>query len=131
MEQFWRKKSFKLLSTEWNKKLEDSGFEDVEFELKGDRGLKQRATNSYRQATKLERETRLEYYCFLGYLAHNTVFQNELEQIVMIRHSEGVSCKEISNEIGRHRHYVEFVIKRWQTKWGVKTWSLQARGLKK
>lgn len=131
MAEFWRTKSFKILSIEWNKKLEGSGFKDAEAELKNERSLKQRATNSYRQASELERETRLEYYCFLGYLAHNTIFQNAVEKIVMVRHSDGASCKEIAQEIGRHRHYVEFIIKRWQTTWGIKSWSRQARGLKK
>lgn len=131
MEQFWRKKSFKLLQHTWNKKLETHGFQDAEIELEGDRSLKQRATNSYRQADPLERETRLEYYLFLGHLAHNTIFPNELEKLVMVRHSEGKTYGEIGREIGRHRHSVEFIIKRWQTKWGVKRWSLQARGLKK
>lgn len=131
MEQFWRKKSFRVLSQTWNKRLESSGFTDVEVELKGDRALKQRATNCYRQAHPLERETRLEYFLFLGHLAHNTVFPNDLERLIMVRHSEGKTYGEIGREIGRHRHSVEFIVKRWQTKWGVKRWSLQARGLKK
>jgi hypothetical protein len=131
MEQFWRKKSFRVLSQEWNKKLECSGFTDVEVELKGDRALKQRATNCYRQANSLERETRLEYYLFLGHLAHNTIFPNDLEKLVMIRYSEGKTYGEIAIEVKRHRHSIEFIVKRWQTKWGVKRWSLQARGLKK
>jgi site-specific recombinase XerC len=130
MAEFWRTKAFKVLSVQWNRKLDDSGFKDAETDLKGERGLKQRATNSYRQATQLERETRLEYYCFLGHLAQNTVFKNALERLIMVMHSEGATCREIADEIGRHRHYVEFIIKRWQTTWGIKTWSLQARGLK-
>ena len=131
MEQFWRKKTFKVLLIDWNKKLKTSGFEDAEKELKGDRALKQRATNCYRQADSLERETRLEYYLILGKLAHTTLFPNNLEELVMIRHSEGKTHKEIALEVGRHRHSIEFIIKRWQTKWGIKNWSLQARGLKK
>lgn len=131
MAEFWRTKQFKSLSIEWNKKLEESGFKDSETEIKGERRLKQRSTNSFNKGSDFERETRLEYYCFLGYLAHNTIFQNELEQKIMISLSEGATHKEISEEIGRHRHYVEFIIKRWQTNWGIKNWSLRARGLKK
>jgi hypothetical protein len=134
MEQFWRKKSFKVLLTTWNKKLEKSGFKDAEAEskFKDERTLRQRAARKcFSRADDFERETTLEYYCFLGHLAHNTIFPNELEKIIMIRHSEGATYKEIAQEIGRHRHSVEFIIKRWQTKWGVKRWSLQAQGLKK
>lgn len=135
MEQFWRKKSFKILQREWNKKLVETGFVDAEIEIKSDRILKQRATNSYRQATQLERESRLEYYCFLGYLAHNTVFPSELEKFVMIRHAEGASIREITDEltlrgIVRHRQTIRHVIRRWQTKWGIRTWSLREMNLK-
>jgi hypothetical protein len=136
MEQFWRTKKFKTLTVVWNKKLEASGFHDAEIELKGDRALKQRATNSYRQASELERESRLEYYCFLGYLAHNTMFVDEIEKFIMIRHSEGAEDKEIVEElknmgVSRHRQTVSYVIKRWQVKWGVKNWSLRQRNLRK
>jgi uncharacterized protein (UPF0332 family) len=136
MEQFWRSKKFKTLTEIWNKKLEDSGFNDAEIELKGDRALKQRATNSYRQASELERESRLEYYSFLGYLAHNTKFLCEIEKFIMIRHSEGAEDKEIVEElknmcVSKHRQTVSYIIKRWQVKWGVKNWSLRQRNLRR
>lgn len=136
MEQFWRTKKFKTLIVTWNKKLEESGFDDAEVELKGDRALKQRATNSYRQASQLERESRLEYYSFLGYLAHNTMFVDETEKFIMIRHSEGAEDKEIVEELqnmgcSKHRQTVSYIIKRWQVKWGIKNWSLRQRNLRK
>jgi len=135
VEQFWRKKSFKILSRQWNKRLIESGFSDAEIEIKSDRILKQRATNSYRQATQLERESRLEYYCFLGYLANNTEFPNELEKFVMLRHAEGATIREIVDELNcrgiiRHRQTIRYVIRRWQTKWGIRTWSLREMNLK-
>lgn len=132
MAEFWRTKSFRILSKVWDNKLKESEFEDIETELKiGERVLKRRANNCFSKADDFKRETTLEYFLFLGHLAHNTLFPNELEKLVMIRHSEGKTYKEISVEVGRHRHSVEFIIKRWQTKWGVKRWSLQARGLRK
>lgn len=138
MEQFWRKKTFKVLLIEWNKKLEQSGFEDAEVELKEDRALKQRSTNSYRQADQLERESRLEYYSFLGHLAHSTIFPNELEKFVMLRHSEGALINEIADELlikglsqCKNRWRVRHIIRRWQMKWGIKSWSLQQMNLKK
>src|SRR5271155_1561759 len=98
MEQFWRKKTFKLLLVEWNKKLENAGFDDAEVQLEEDRALKQRSSNSYRQANELERETRLEYYCFLGHLVGSTIFPNELEKFILIMHSEGHTIREIVDE---------------------------------
>lgn len=132
MQQFWRKKTFRLLSQEWNKKLEQSGFKDIETELKiGERVLKKGANNCFSKADDFKKETTLEYYLFLGHLAHNTLFPSDLEKHVMIRHSEGKTYREIAIEIKKHRHSVEFIVKRWQTTWGVKSWSLQARGLGK
>lgn len=136
MEQFWRSRKFKVSLQEWNKKLEDIGFEDAEVELKGDRALKQRATNCYKQASELERESRLEYFTFIGHLANNTKFPDEVEEFVMLKHSEGFSIAEIVAELSdinrpRHRHTVGFIIKRWQTKWGVRSWSLRQMNLKK
>lgn len=136
MEQFWRNKKFKTLTVIWNKKLEESGFNDAEIELKGDRALKQRATNSYRQASELERESRLEYYSFLGYLAHNTKFKDGTEELIMIRNSEGIESTEIINELKQngisiHKQTVNYIIKRWHTKWGIKSWSLRQRNLRK
>lgn len=136
MGQFWRTKGFKSLSKKWNKVLEDNGFEDAEIELKEDRVLKQRSTNSYRQASQLERDSRLEYYCFLGHLANNTVFPNELEKFVMIKHAEGLTIKEILDEISlrgikKHRRTIGYIIRRWQMKWGLKHWSLLQMKIKR
>jgi hypothetical protein len=133
---FWRTRQFKVISQAWELKLEKSGFVDAEIEVKGDRVLKQRATNCYRQASQLDRESRLEYFTFLGYLAHNTQFKSELEKIVMIRHSEGKTSKEILKELNKNgiircRQNIEYIIRRWQNKWGVKSWSLKQMGLKK
>jgi len=136
MEQFWKKKGFKNLARSWNKILAESGFDDAEVELKDDRALKQRASNSYRQASQLERESKFEYYTFLGHLAFNTVFPTELERLVMTRHSEGATIKEIVEEINlrgisRDRKTIRYIIRRWQMKWGVKTWTLRQMNLKK
>lgn len=133
---FWRTRKFKALSHEWDLRLETSGFIDAEVSLKQDRVLKQRADNCYRQASEIERESRLEYYLFLGHLAHNTVFPNELEKYIMVRYSEGAGIKDIVHEIkargiSRHRETVCHIIRRWQTNWGIKTWSLKQRHLKK
>jgi hypothetical protein len=137
MSQFWDTKNFKKLAKTWDKKLKQSGFKDAEISLKGDRALKQRATNSYRQANELEREARLEYFSIMGKFAHNTCFNNLIEQHVMIRHSEGSTIKEILKElwklkrITRNRKTIRFIIRRWQNKWGVKIWTLKQMNLKK
>lgn len=155
MAEFWKTKQFKSLLNQWNKKLEQSGFEDAEIELKHDRALRQRATNSYRQANQLERDSRLNYFRQISYFANNTsivngesglslfeyaCFPNELEKIVMIRHSEGAAIKEIIDELKNilqdvgdesRRKTVRFIIRKWQMKWGIRSWSLKQLNLKK
>jgi len=134
--EFWKAKKFKELNTEWNKKLKESGFEDLEVETKGERLLKQRAANSYRQANELERQTRLDYFLLLGYLAHNTKFDSSFDQLVMLRHSEGKTIKEIVDEISkngisRDRKTIRYIIRRWQMRWGIRNWKLKQMNLKK
>lgn len=135
MGQFWRTSKFRCLNKEWNKKLKDSEFEDAEIDLKGDRSLKQRSSNCYRQATQLERESRLDYYLLVGSLANDTEFETELEKLVMIRHAEGATIKEIVEEIKRQgmpreRRNIRHIIRRWQAKWGIRSWTLKQMNLK-
>lgn len=135
MGQFWRTAKFRVLNREWNKKLEEVKFKDAEIDLKGDRSLKQRASNAYRQATLLERESRLDYYLLLGNLTSSTQFDNKLEELVMVRHAEGATIKEIVEEITkrgmpRERRNIRHIIRRWQAKWGIRTWTLKQMNLK-
>ena len=136
MEQFWKSKKFKALYREWNKNLELSGFIDAEIQVAEERTLKQRATNSYRQASPLERETRLNYYCHLGYLAHHTFFGNEIDKYVMIKHSEGATIKQIveglaAQGVSRGRLTIRYIIRRWEAHWGIRRWSLKQMNLKR
>lgn len=112
------------------------GFEDAEVDLKGDRALKQKASNSYRQAAELERESRLDYYCIVSNLAQNTKFHNILDEIVMVKHSDGATIKEIVDilklkGISRDRKTIRYIIRRWQMNWGIKIWSPRQMNLKK
>lgn len=136
MAQFWRTKSFRHLSKIWNNKLKQSDFLDAEIELGSERALKQRATNCYNQASELERETRFEYYSFLGYLAQNTDFISNLDRIIMIMHADGATIKEIVKELDklnmpRERKTVGRIIRRWQMSWGIRSWSLKQMYLRK
>ena len=131
--QFWRTKQFQALSKTWELNLKRCGFQDAEVSLKGDRALKQRATNSYRQASELERDTRLEYYRILGQLTNETKFKNELEKKIMVMHADGHTIKEIVEglHISRDRKTIRYIIRRWQMKWGIRNWSLSQMNLKK
>lgn len=133
--EFWKSKGFKSLSKEWELRLTGSGFSDAEEDSKGERSLKQRADNCYRQASSLERETRLEYFSVLGSLAHATEFDDDIEAFIMLRHSEGAIIKEIVDEleargIKKFRKTVSYIIRRWQMRWGLRTWTRKEMNLK-
>lgn len=133
--EFWKTKKFREANLEWNKILKESGFVDAEIELNGGVTLKQRATNAYRQASQLERDTRLDYYLHLGYWTHNTKFPNKLEAFIMTRHAEGATIKEIVEEIktkhrSLNRKTIRFIIRRWQTKWGIRRWNCRQMNLR-
>lgn len=136
MAEFWRTKTFQVLSRDWNHKLEESGFSDIEIDLKQDRALKRRAASCYEKASPLEREVKLEYFCFVSSLVNETFFPNELEKIIMTRHADGDTIEEIvqrirSDGISRDRKTVRRIIRRWQMKWGVRHWSLKEMHLKR
>lgn len=132
----WKRKEFKIILKLWNSKLEQSGFIDHEIELKGDRALKQHATNAYRQAQSLERETRLDYYRLVGNKASNSRYRCKVEKFIMLRHADGLTLKEIEQELlrlgfKRCTKTIGFIIKRYQVKWGIRSWTPRQMNLKK
>jgi hypothetical protein len=133
---FWRTKKFKELNEHWNGILKNSGFVDSEVETKGGMSLKQRSTNAYRQASSLERDSRLEYYLYVGHKAQNTHFDNALEELILKMHAGGSLIKEIADEIKNRndsldRRTIRFIIRRWQMRWGIRRWNHRQVGLKK
>lgn len=152
MEQFWRKKSFKKLSKHWDEILEQSGFKDIEVDLKEERVLKQNSFNCYKQSCELEVGSKIEYYSLLGNKTYNTdkisekdkelslfsyyMFPTEVEQVILCMHAEGALIEEIVQELKnkgqeRNRKTIRHIIRRWQVKWGIKSWSLKEMNLKK
>lgn len=136
MTEFWRTKKFRELYKTWNEKLKESEFEDAEIDLKGDRALKQKAANSYRQATELERDTRFEYFRILGSLANHSEFKCELHKTIMLKHADGSTIKEIVEAIRlegitKDRKTVGYIIRRYQHKWGLKHWTPKQMKIKK
>ncbi len=130
MAEFWKTKSFKITSKEWDKKLKQSGFiDDEEAMRKPHRG--------YEKASQLERELRYEYYSLIGHHVHNTEFPNILEKQILILHAEGFNISEISRELGDFKHFeknrkdIRYIIRRWQQRWGIKRWSLKQLNLKR
>ena len=120
-------KKLKKLKAEWDQKLKDDGFKDIEQTIGNQRVLSQRASNAYRQATTIEREAKQEYYRLLTQYTAQESFDNEADKIIMERRSNGTAIVDISKELKRlgfpcHKQTIRYHIRRYENHWGIKKW---------
>lgn len=83
---------FKKLQTEWYKKLEDSGFQDVEQD---ESTLKEWSLQFLRDRTTRLRESREPYFRLAGHFLHDYQFETDRDRIIWEYHSEGLKVEEI------------------------------------
>ncbi len=100
-------KDFKKLQREWNKKLKDSGFNDIEQA----NGLLKRWDSHYFQLqfsqnhqglTKEFQESKMAYYRMAGYFLNDYKFTDESEKLIWTMHAEGKGQRSIIKEL-KHR----------------------------
>lgn len=132
---FYQTKKFKETERDWNKKLEESGFEDIEKEVGGEKKLKNYSSGICKhENTKREIiEARREYYDKL-----NECFQKELflEYEIISSYVHGKKRAEIHRELIASGHQVEyetvrFIIRRYEYKWGIKNYTLKQMNLRR
>ncbi len=87
--------------------------------------LRQHASNSYRSAPKVVRESKQRYYELLGHGYSGEEFSDPVEKIVMERKSNGISIKQISIELKTlnqrsHRETIRHIIQKYEVKWGLR-----------
>lgn len=100
-------KDFKKLQREWNKRLKDSGFKDIE---QPDGRLKRwdshyfqlQFSQNHQGLTKEYQESKIAYYRMAGYFLNDYKFQDEVEKLIWNMHSEGVGQRAIIKEL-KHR----------------------------
>lgn len=116
---------FKALLQEWNQKLKDSGFKDIEEPVGDDLVLK-RSGSDHRLKLLLQdtiaREARAKYYEIIGERIVNTSFDNETEKKILTLYYEGVSQGTIQKILGikGHRCKIYRPIHKWLKRWGLK-----------
>lgn len=89
----YNSKDFKKLQAVWEKKLEQSGFEDIE---QADGNLKTWHSEWYKYRSGLEVDMgREEYYRHAGYFLYEYQFKNEMERRIWELHAEGLSIRNI------------------------------------
>lgn len=86
-------KEFKDLNAKWRKKLEKSGFEDIE----NDRGeLRSSDSSEYiRNFDPIAAGAKEEYFRRAGFFLYEYKFETELERRIWELHVEGASIREI------------------------------------
>lgn len=145
MAKFWRSSQFESLNQEWEKKLKESGFQDVEKKVGREKVLKQSSDYAYRrrEATEIVRDAKLTYFTLLSQwisaekeffdpqltLTFNPQFEiQNADRLIMERTAEGKTIREISRELkslGMHkfnRDTIRYIRRRYENKWGIKNW---------
>lgn len=127
-------REFKQLLGEWNKKLEDTGFQDAEKEIAGERVLKQTSDYAFRESVEVIREAKLQYFTILAQkISDEREFDDAWDRLIMERTAEGWSIKEISEELKslkpgdrertkHNRDTIRYVRRRYEHRWGIKVW---------
>jgi hypothetical protein len=112
MSKFFQSKEFKKLNHQWNKKLKQKGFHDIEDEKQRfvDHGtledLKQR--KNFKPGIF---ELNLEYYLWANSQLHTNKFKDEKHKVIWENHANGLSCAEISELINLDRTWISRLIK--------------------
>ncbi len=122
---FWKTHSFKALQAEWYARLKAYGFEDAEEIVGDEMKLKQTAEHVYRGLEELQITNKEAYYAFVSQKVQETVFQSDVDRLILLRHAEGRRIKHICEELvdmgkGRCRETIRFKIRIYQMKWGIR-----------
>lgn len=114
---------FKQLLSEWNRRLAESGFHDVEAIRHGDRVLKQSGSaRRYERLDPITREAKFQFYCQVAKCVSETKFKTEFERQVLTLYAQGHSQAAIKRmlAIPGHRCKVYYPVYRWLKVWGLK-----------
>lgn len=114
---------FKGLLREWNNKLKESGFQDIEEHRGGELILKKSGTvRRYEMLDDITRDARVQFYRRVAQLVSNTRFDNEFDRQVLTLYAQGISQTDIKDllNVEGHRCKVYRPIYRWLKTWGLK-----------
>jgi hypothetical protein len=118
---FWTKAEFKELEYKWYKKLKRNGFKDIELSLGNQRVIA--------NPSKLRKDlyNSQEYYRQLKVNLVGGSYDCKADRVVMSLRTEGVPIKSISAKLGSlglksHRETIRKIIRKYETRWGVRKW---------
>lgn len=110
--------SFKELQAHWYKKLEKSGFVDIEkketnlrtYRYRNDEGTSNQFTSTWRNS-------KMEYYSLATQFLNEHEFQTNIEKVIWEYHTNGISVRNITNLLSKaklsqtNRTYVWFIVR--------------------
>lgn len=100
-------KEFKTLQRKWNKKLKQSGFEDIEYQDPDTKeyALKWSPTKNFTKAFYREKENagiyeaKETYFRLAGFMLHDYEFEDKIDKLIWEWHAEGKTMREISAQL--------------------------------
>lgn len=114
---------FVSILKEWNKKLADSGFRDIEEKKRGELQLKKTGSdNRFLRSSPVVREAKEHYYELISQHILETTFESDLEKQILHLYLEGHTQVEIKKKlnIDGHRCKIYRPIYKWLRVWGMK-----------
>ena len=114
---------FKAIYTEWNQKLLDSGFNDIEEMRNGKLTLKKTGTQGrFEQMAPLVRQAKARYFDIIGQKIVETTFDNDQEKRILTLYFEGFSYSDIIKRLNTplHRSTVWKILYKWLRQWNLK-----------
>lgn len=104
-----KSRSFKKLQHKWDKKLKESGFEDIEDRNSKMEFLKQWHGGYFQRNWD---GSRYEYFLKASAFLNSYLFQSEIEKSIWEGHADGKTIREIAKELSHQKDAVHKVIKK-------------------
>lgn len=95
----YQSKQYRELQAVWYKKLKEQGFEDIEDTSKSDRPLEAWHSLRFQKVVGVQVDMTQAYYYRAKELLNTYQFKNKTHQRVWELHCEGLSKREIAEEI--------------------------------
>lgn len=116
---------FRELLKEWNRRLKDSDFDDIESNTENQsegRLFPPSGIDRYKNADEITRECRIKYFSIILEKLATTRIENEFEKQILTLYSQGLTQAEIHRKLGveGHRCKVYNPLYRWLRLWGLK-----------
>jgi hypothetical protein len=131
-----KKQNLQTLLREWDDILAATGFKDAERTVDGERHLVRFSSHIYRKDHFHSPESKMAYYDAILDRINAGALRNEVDQIIMNLHASGCRKNQIVEQLSHkghniHRKTVMFIIRRYESSWGLRAWSNRQLNLKK